>query len=106
MEGLVNRGHDLRALLHDYPIDLVLNLHQAAMKNQKAELKGQVLGFAVAVMEALDTKLMGGKEKILEKWLKVIDGPAGQTKEVSRRKSTLSPSAIAFFSGLPQRTKG
>ena len=56
-------------------MDLVLNLHRAAMENRKEQIKVNVLGFSVAVMNALDAAFGGGKGKILEKWLKAMDGP-------------------------------
>ena len=81
-------------------MDLVVNLHRAAMENQKAELQGQVLGFSVAVMNALDIALGGGKGKILENWLKVMDD-SGKAEAGGTKRSTLSPGAKAFFGGLP-----
>jgi hypothetical protein len=93
-------------LLHDYPIDLVLNLHRSALENQKAELKGRVLGFSVAVMNALDASFGGGKARVLETWLKAMDA-AGKDQGGGRprRTSSLSPGAMAFFKGLPRTRK-
>lgn len=99
---MTSRGHSLQALLHDYPIDLVLNLHRAALENRKAELKGRVLGLSIAVMNALDMAFGGGKGKILENWLKAVDAPTDDRKAGrSRRRSSLSPGALAFFGNLP-----
>lgn len=81
-------------------MDLVVNLHRAAMENQKAELQGRVLGFSVAVMNALDMAFGGGKGKILEKWLKAMDDP-GKAEAGGAKRPTISPGAQAFFSGLP-----
>jgi hypothetical protein len=103
LEVLASRGHDLSALLHDYPMDLVLNLHRAAMENRKEELKGRVLGLAVAVMNALDAAFNQGRGKILENWLKAVDNPEESRKRESSRR--LSPGALAFFSGLPRSRK-
>jgi hypothetical protein len=86
-------------------VDLVLNLHQAARENRKAELKSKVMGFSVAVMHALDAAFGGGKGKILEKWVKAIDGPGEAGEGSSLRGSSLSPGARAFFSGAPVVTK-
>ncbi len=74
------------------------------MENRKEELKGQVLGFSVAVMNALDLAF-GGKAGVLENWLKAVDAPrSDQGVEQRRRPASLSPGAMAFFMGLP-RTK-
>jgi hypothetical protein len=92
---LVSRGHDLQALLHDYPIDLVLNLHRATMENRKEELKGRVLGLSVAVMNALDAAFNKGQGKILESWLKALDSPENiRVRDRSRRPSSLSQSGL------------
>jgi len=105
LEALVNRGHSLQALLHDYPIDLVLNLHRAAMENQKMELKGQVLGFSVAVMNALDSSLNRGKGRVLKNWIKAMEVPGNERDGKGRSSASLSPQALAFFRGLPQTKK-
>jgi hypothetical protein len=98
----VHRGHSLENLLHEYPIDLVLNLHRAALKNRQLELEGRVLGLSVAVMNALDAAFTGGKGRILETWLKVLDAPRdGDGKESPKRRPSLSPGARAFFGGRP-----
>ncbi len=69
------------------------------------ELKGQVLGFTVAVMNALDLGF-GGKGNILGKWLNAMDAPMDDREATcSRRQSSLSPGAMAFFMGLPQTKK-
>jgi hypothetical protein len=81
---------------------LVLNLHRAAMENRKEQIKVNVLGFSVAVMNALDAAFGGGKGKILDNWLKVMDGP-GESRE--GRRSSLSPNTRAFFSGAPVVTQ-
>ncbi len=89
-------------MLHEYPIDLVLNLHRAALENRKAELKGRVLGLSIAVMNALDMAFGGGKGRILENWLKAVDAPTDDRKAgCSRRRSSLSQGALAFFGNLP-----
>jgi hypothetical protein len=93
-------------LLHEYPIDLVLQYYRAVLKNQKEELKVQVLGFSVAVMNALDLALGKGEGKILKNWLMALDGkPAVETAKKTGRQSTLSPDAIAFLSGMPVKGK-
>ena len=76
----------------------MLNLHRAAMENRKEQIKVNVLGFSVAVMNALDAAFGGGKGKILDNWLKAIDGPGDSQKE---RRASLSPHTRAFFSGAP-----
>jgi hypothetical protein len=78
----------------------VLNLHRAAMENRKEQIKVNVLGLSVAVMNALDAAFGGGKGKILDNWLKAIDGP-GDSRE---RRPSLSPNTRAFFSGAPVMT--
>ncbi len=97
---MISRGHSLQALLHEYPIDLVLNLHRAALENRKAELKGKVLGLSIAVINALDLAFGGGKGKILEKWFKAVDSSDGK-RDRPQRCSSLSPKALAFFGGRP-----
>lgn len=96
----MSRGHDLKALLHEYPVDLVLNLHRAALENRKDELKSIVIGYSVAVINALDTAT-GGKGEVLQNWLKGMDGV--KSEKSSPRASTLSPDAKAFFQGLPPK---
>jgi hypothetical protein len=81
---------------------LVLNLHRAAMENRKEQLKADAMGFSVAVMNALDAALGGGKGKILENWLKAMDAPKDdQAGDRPRRGSVLTPGAKAFFGGAP-----
>ena len=79
----------------------MLNLHRAAMENRKEQIKVNVLGFSVAVINALDAAFGGGKGKILDNWLKAIDGPGDSQKE---RRASLSPNTRAFFSGAPVMT--
>jgi hypothetical protein len=81
---------------------LVLNLHRAAMENRKEQIKVNVLGLSVAVMNVLDAAFGGGKGKILDNWLKAIDGP-GDSRE--GRRPSLSPNTRAFFSGAPVVTQ-
>ena len=80
----------------------MLNLHRAAMENRKEQIKVNVLGFSVAVMNALDAAFGGGKGKILDNWLKAIDGPGDSQKE---RRASLSPNTRAFFSSAPVVTQ-
>jgi len=80
----------------------VLNLHRAALENRKAELKGKVLGLSIAVINALDLAFGGGKGKILENWLKVVDSSdCSRERDHSQQCSSLSPRALAFFGGRP-----
>ena len=72
------------------------------MENRKEQIKVNVLGFSVAVMNALDTAFGGGKGKILDNWLKAIDGP-GESRE--ERRPPLSPNTRAFFSSAPVVTQ-
>lgn len=103
---LVCRGHDLQALLHDYPIDLVTNLHQAAMENQRQDLKAQVLGSSVAVLHGLDMALASGKGKILENWLKAIDQSAATAEDRSGKRRPMTEETAKFFGGAPVIVKG
>ena len=80
----------------------MLNLHRAAMENRKEQIKVEVLGFSVAVMNALDAAFGGGKGKILDNWLKAMDDPGDSQKE---RRASLSPNTRAFFSGAPVVTQ-
>jgi hypothetical protein len=86
-------------------VDLVLNLHRAALENRKTELQARVMGLSVAVMHALDAAFGGGKGKILEKWVKAINGPGEVGEGGSLRGPSLSPGARAFFSGAPVVSK-
>ncbi|MFA5111744.1 MAG: hypothetical protein WC443_10090 [Desulfobaccales bacterium] len=74
------------------------------MENQKTELKGRVLGFSVTVANALDAAFGGGKGKILENWLKVMDD-LGKPERSGTNRSSLSPGAKAFFGGAPVVSK-
>jgi hypothetical protein len=99
---LVRRGHNLQALLHEYPIDLVLNLQRAALRNRQLELEGRVLGLSVAVMNALDMAFNGGKGRILETWLKALDAHGAKgCNGCPKRRVGLSPGARTFFGGRP-----
>jgi hypothetical protein len=75
------------------------------MENRKDDLKSRVLGFSVAVMNALDLAFGDSKGKILENWLKAMDGPGEKQGGKAPTRSTLSPGAKAFFLGMPQRAK-
>lgn len=99
LEALTSRGHRLEALLHEYPIDLVLNFYRAALENQKVELKSASLGMSVAVMNALDTAFGSGEANILGKWCEVLDG----TDEAQAKPA--SPGLKKFFGEAPVRAK-
>jgi hypothetical protein len=86
-------------------VDLVLNLHRAALQNRKTELQARTMGLSVAVMHALDAAFGGGRGKILEKWVKAMDGPGEAGEGGSLRGVSLSPGARAFFGGAPVVTK-
>ena len=60
-------------LLDGYPIELVKNLYRAARENKRRHLVEATLGFSVAVCNALDLALAGGKGKVLETWLKGME---------------------------------
>ena len=79
----------------------MLNLHRAATENRKEQIKVNVLGFSVAVMNALDLAF-GGEGKVLDNWLKAMDDP-GDSRE--GRRPALSPNTRAFFSGAPVVTQ-
>ena len=84
----------------------MLNLHRAAMENRKEQIKVNVLGFSVAVMNALDAAFGGGKGKILENWLKAMDGPEeSRDKKDSRHRASLPPATLDFFGKRPVVTK-
>lgn len=68
------------------------------MENRKEQIKVNVLGFSVAVMNSLDLAFGGGKGKILDNWLKAMDG-SGESRE--GRRPSLSPTTRAFFGGAP-----
>ena len=76
------------------------------MENRKEQIKVNVLGFSVAVMNALDAAFGGGKGKILEKWLQAMDGPEESRDEKDDRpRASLSPATLAFFGNRPVITQ-
>jgi hypothetical protein len=87
-------------------MDLVANLYRAAMENRRDEIKAEVLGLTVAVTNAIDVTIGGGKGNILNDWFKAMDDPGRERlQEPKPKRSKLSPDAIAFFSGLPTKPK-
>jgi hypothetical protein len=79
----------------------VLNLHRAALKNQKQALKAAVIGQSIAITHALDLAFNKGKREVMKHWLKAIDGEEFEPK----RKAPASPKVMAFFMSLPRKPK-
>jgi membrane protein required for beta-lactamase induction len=91
----------LNDLLDGYPIELVKNLYRAARENKRRHLVEATLGFSVAVCNALDLALAGGKGKVLETWLKSME-EAEQEKIGSRPgKRLMTSRALLWFQSLP-----
>jgi hypothetical protein len=93
--------------LHEYPIDLVLNLYQAGLENQKAELKSLAVGQSIAVINALAVAFGDKEGKILANWLQALDGEPEDGPEESkpRKGSRLSPKVAAYFGAAPVKGK-
>ncbi|MDD5640422.1 MAG: hypothetical protein PHX53_02150 [Syntrophales bacterium] len=97
---MISRGHSLNDLLDCYPVELLKNLHRAARENKKRTLIEATLGFSVAVVNALDLALAGGKAKVLETWLKGME--EAEQKDSSRPgKRLMSSRALHWFQNLP-----
>lgn len=102
----LSKSHRLYDLLHEYPMDLVVNLYRAEMENRRDDLKAEVLGLTVAVTNAIDVTIGSGKGNVLNAWLKSMDTSGEDRPHMAKPKRTkLSPEAIAFFSGLPMKPK-
>jgi len=81
-------------------VELVKNLYRAARENKRRHLVEATLGFSVAVCNALDLALAGGKAKVLETWLKGMDEM--EKRESSRPgKRLMSARALEWFQNLP-----
>ncbi|MDD3492351.1 MAG: hypothetical protein PHZ19_02490 [Candidatus Thermoplasmatota archaeon] len=100
---MTSRGHRLDALLHEYPIELVLNLYRAALENRKVELKSAALGMSVAVVNALEVARGTGGANVLERWCQAVDGK-GEAKSEAKPKP-LSPGLQKLFGEAPVRVK-
>lgn len=102
---MISRGHDLHKLLHGYPIDLVWMFYRAAVENQEAKLKAEILGHSIALMNALDTGFNGGKAKILENYLSSSGKTATDIKTPKSiiQQPIMSPRAHNFFQKLPKK---
>lgn len=96
---MVSRGHNLQDVLHDYPIDLVWSLYRAALENQDNQLKAEILGFSVALMNALDAGFNSGKGKILANYLDKSHQESFRTEQ----RTVISPRAFSFFQKLPKK---
>jgi len=97
---LISRGHSLNELLDGYPVGLLKNLHRAARENKRRTMIEATLGFSVAVCNALDLALAGGKGRVLETWLKAME--EGEKSESSRSgKRLMSSRALQWFRNLP-----
>lgn len=87
-------------LLDGYPVELLKNLYRAARENRRRTMIEATLGFSVAVVNALDLALGGGKARVMETWLKSME--EGEEKESSRqRKRLMSSRALDWLRNLP-----
>jgi len=91
---LVRRGHSLQALLHDYPMDLVLNLLRAAEQNIRKEVLDQVEAVSLGIRDAIDPKA-----GLLGKLRQVLLNPGAVPQPEAPAK--ISPRAMAWMQGLP-----
>jgi hypothetical protein len=98
---LVSRGHSLNDLLDSYPVELVKNLYRAARENRRRTLVEATLGFSVAVCNALDLALAGGKGKVLENWLKSMEEAESAKADPRPGKRLMSSRALLWFQSLP-----
>jgi hypothetical protein len=80
---------------------LVLNLHRAALENQKQALKATVIGESIAITYALDLAFNKGKGEVMKQWLKAMDGEECEPKQ----KAPASPEVMGFFMSLPRKDK-
>ncbi len=97
---MISRGHSLNDLLDGYPVELLKNLYRAARENKRRTLVEATLGFSVAVCNALDLALAGGKARVLETWLKGME--EAEKKESSRPgKRLMTSRALQWFQNLP-----
>jgi hypothetical protein len=100
---LVKEGFDLDKLLWDYPIDLVLNLHQSVILNQAERrfeaLQDQAFTLSLAVLDALDKAFNRGKERILVKWLDGIT--KARDKSEGKKRKEIPAGTVNYFDGMP-----
>jgi hypothetical protein len=81
-------------------MELLKNLSRAARENKRRTLVEATLGFSVAVCNALDLALAGGRGRVLETWFKGIEDV--EKKESSRPgKRLMSARALMWFKNLP-----
>ena len=88
-------------LLDGYPVELVKNLYRAARENKRRSLVEATLGFSVAVCNALDLALAGGKGKVLETWLKGMEEAESEKADSRPGKRLMSSRALLWFQSLP-----
>jgi len=101
LEELVSRGHSLNDLLDGYPVELVKNLYRASRENRRRSLVEATLGFSVAVCNALDLALAGGKGKVLETWLKGMEEAELEKTDPRPGKRLMSSRALQWVRNLP-----
>jgi len=83
-------------------VELLKNLYRAARENKRRTLVEATLGFSVAVCNALDLALAGGKGRVLETWLKGMEEVDREKNESSRPgKRLMSSRAMQWFKNLP-----
>ena len=82
-------------------MELVKNLYRAARENRRRSLVEATLGFSVAVCNALDLALAGGKGKVLETWLKSMEERDLEKADPRPGKRLMTSRALQWFQSLP-----
>lgn len=82
-------------------MDLLKNLVRAARENRRRTLVEATLGFSVAVCNALDLALAGGKGKVLETWLKSMEEAESEQADSRLGKRLMTSRALQWFQNLP-----
>jgi hypothetical protein len=98
---MVSRGHSLNDLLDGYPVELLKNLVRAARENRRRTLVEATLGLSVAVCNALDLALAGGKGRVLETWLKSMEEAESEKATSQPGKRVMTSRALQWFQNLP-----
>ena len=98
---MISRGHSLNDLLDGYPVELLKNLYRAARENKRIRMIEATLGFSVAVCNALDLALAGGKARVLETWLKSMEEVKSEKADSRPGKRLMTSRALQWFQNLP-----
>ncbi len=82
-------------------MELLKNLYRAARENKRRTMVEATLGFSVAVCNALDLALAGGKGRVLETWLKGMEEAESEKTGPRPGKRLMSSRALLWFKNLP-----